>query len=178
MYGDDPRSLIDLFETATFDNVWYWIITVVAWSATCHWTLGVPYDAIVRADQKGGPPAAHVEALGQASIARMTTVIRSAGIYIAAGAGFLAACVVTLGFWTGIEMAQGVALLLVPLMLVAVLNARLALRLEAAPLSGAAFRRALTRQRFWNQVIGLASVTIAAAVAALHIVREKLVGLG
>ncbi|MEL6234870.1 MAG: hypothetical protein AAFR46_10720 [Pseudomonadota bacterium] len=178
MRGDDPRSLIDFFETATFDNVWYWIITVIAWSATCHWTLGVPYDAIVRADQKGGQPAAHVEALGQASIARITAVVRSAGVFIAAGAGFGAACVVTLGFWTGIEMAKGIALLLLPLMLVATLNTRLAFRLEKAPLSGAAFRRALTRQRFWNQVIGLAAVTVAAAVAAVHIVREKLAGFG
>ncbi|RMF36453.1 MAG: hypothetical protein D6754_11395 [Alphaproteobacteria bacterium] len=170
-------SLFDLFETATFDNVWYWIITVIAWSMTCHWTLGVPYDVIVQADQRGGEAASHVDAVGAAGIARITAAVRSAGLFIAALAGFIGASLVTIGFWSGVEIAQGAAVLILPLMLVAALNVRLAFRLERMQARGATLRRALNRRRFWNQVIGLASIVVAAGVGALHIVSRDLAAI-
>lgn len=170
---EEPRSLIDLFDTATFDNVWYWVITIIAWSAASHWTLGVPYDLIQQADQKGGPAATHAEAVARAGIARTTTILRSAGVILAGAGGFVAAGLVTAGFWSGIEMAKGMALLAIPLMLVAGLNARLAFRLEASGTSGAALRRALGRRRFWNQLIGLGAVGMAAAMAVVHIVARE-----
>lgn len=169
-----PPSVLDLFDTATFDNAWYWIITMIAWSVTCHWTLGVPHDAVVRADHRGGLPAEHVDALAGAGIARITAVFREAGTAIVAAAAFLAAALASLGFWNGVEIAQGAALLVLPMMIVAAANVRLAFALERAGLRGAALRRALSRRRFWNQVIGLAAVTVSAGFGAWHVVIADL----
>jgi hypothetical protein len=161
-----------MFGTETFGNVWYWIVTIAAWSAACHWTLGVPHDAVVRADHRGGLPAEQVEAIGQAAIARTTWMFRRAGVWIAGAGGFLIAVLATLGFGFGVEIARGAVLLLGPLAIVAAANVRLAFRLERAGASGAALRRALSRRRFWNQVIGLAAVTVAAGFGAWHILGE------
>lgn len=167
-------TVLDMFQTATFDNVWYWIITILAWSMACHWTLGVPYDAIAQADSRGGEPARHVDALGAAGVARVTAIMRAAGHWILAAACFVGASLATLGFGFGVELAQGAALLLLPLMLVAGLNVRLAFRLEASGATGAALRRALARRRFWNQVIGLGAITLSAGFGAWHIVAAEL----
>jgi hypothetical protein len=167
-------SIWDMFQTVTFGNVWYWIITIIAWSVVCHWTLGVPYDALVRADHKGGEAAAQVEAMGRASIARLTGLLRSGGVWIVALGAFFAAVIATLGFWSGIEIAQGAALLIVPMLGVAAANARLAFRLEAEAAEGATLRRALLRRRFWNQAIGLGAITVAAGFGAWHVVSAEL----
>lgn len=143
-------------------------MTGIAWSMTCHWTLGVPYDALVRAHAKGGQEAADAEAMAALTIRRVVSMFSKSGIVVVAVAGFFLAMCATFGFVYGYELAQGLFMLLAPLTLVQVFNVRLAYRLHFDAPDGEALRKALVRRRFWNQVIGLTAIFFAAMLAFLQ----------
>lgn len=149
----------------SFSSVWFWIMLGVSWSLMCHWTLGVPYDALVRADQKGGDQARQAEELAHLNIARTTHTFRSGGAIITALVCFVLAVIATFGFAYNYELARAFFVYLAPLALVIVLNVRLAFRLEREGIVGAAMLSALVKRRFWNQVIGLSSVVMAVIAA-------------
>jgi hypothetical protein len=160
-------------EFDSFWNVWFWTIMVVAWSMTCHWTVGVPYDAIQMADRKGGEWADHCEALAQANVHRMCYYSDKFGVYLAAILGFILAGLGTLGFHIGFEFAQALFLLFTPLALVQVLGIGLAHKIRRDGLEGEKLRRALSRRRWWNQIIGIASVMVIAAYAVLFAIERE-----
>ena len=143
-------------------------MTGIAWSMTCHWTLGVPYDALVRAHSRGGEAARDAEALAHLNIRRVVGWFSSgASIVVAVAAFFLAICA-TFGFAYGYELAQAIFMLVLPLTIVQILNVRLAFHIHNVGLDGEDLRKALVRRRFWNQVIGLFSILCAALMAFLQ----------
>ena len=166
----DPLLTIS-FES--FSNVWFWIIISVAWSVTCHITLGVPYDMLTRGDSSEQAAAdidtlAHVQARRAISFFEGSTT-RVVGVMILT---FLLAVIGTFGFYYSYELAAAAFVLIVPLLFVQFLNLRLAFRIEREGLFGEVLRRALLRRRFWNQVIGLISIVIVAGVAFLTFARN------
>jgi hypothetical protein len=84
------------------------------------------------------------------------------GPWIVGSMSFLISALVALGFWYKIELAQAISLMAVPLSLVFILSARNARLIRANGTYGVALRAKLTRQRFFNQVIGLISIFITA----------------
>jgi hypothetical protein len=148
-----------------FFSLWYWVLTVVVWTAVCHRTLGVPYDMLLRAERLPAE-AARVEALAGVHVARAAALHHGLGLPLAAASGFVLAALATLGFGSGLELAQAVFVLLFPLALVGLANVRLALELKRTGATGGELRRRLTRRRFWNQVIAILAI-LAAALAAL-----------
>lgn len=152
----------------SFSSIWYWIMTGIAWSMTCHWTLGVPYDALVRAHAKGGQIAADTEALAHLNISRIIGFFESGAAIAVAVVAFFLAILATFGFGYGYELAQAMFMLLMPLLIVQALNIRLAFRLHAAQPDGVTLRKALVGRRFWNQVIGLTSIVMATIMAFLQ----------
>ncbi|WP_138578245.1 component of SufBCD complex [Paroceanicella profunda] len=161
-----PGSFLALIGTGTFDNVWYWGVTILAWSAACHWTVGVPHDLLMRADHRGGAAARQVDQLAAIHAARQAAAVRVAGPYLLAVAAFALSVVVTLAVHPGLELAQGVSFLALPLLLVKVLNVRLAIAIEAQAIRGEALRRGLARRRFYNQLIALLAITATALFGA------------
>ena len=168
----DPLLAIS-FES--FSSVWYWIMTGIAWSMTCHFTLGVPYDALVRAHQRGGVAAEQAEQLAKLQVARITAALGSFGPLLAAVIGFVLAIVATLGFAYDLELAQAAFMLAAPLILVQALQVRLAFRIAEENVEGANLRALLVRRRFWNQVIGLSAIALAAAAAFLSFTRHVVI---
>ncbi len=168
----DLASLARFLYPGTFDTLWYWVLTVVIWSVTCHWTLGVPHDLIVRADRGSAEAARAVDAIAEGQAIRLCAFAPAAP-WLVGLAGFGLASLATLGFGFGSSFARGLALQAAPLALVAALNARLAIAVRRAPLHGGPLRAALSGRRFWNQVIGLSSILAAATIGAYEIVAPS-----
>lgn len=160
-------------EFDSFWNIWFWIIVVISWSMSTHWTMGVPYDAIQMANRKGGVWAEQCEQLAQANIHRFCYYGQVFGVFFAALIGFLLAIIGTLGFWFRYEFAQAMFLLLTPLIVVQLFGFGLAVKARRRGLTGEALRGALSRRRFWNQVIGIASIMVIAAFAALYAIARE-----
>ena len=156
----------------SFSSIWYWIFTGIAWSMTCHYTLGVPHDMLVRAHSKGGTHADDAEALAAMQVRRLTNLFSKGGTFVVAVVAFLLAMVATFGFYYGYELAQASFMLLAPLVLVQIYMVRLAFRVKERGLVGAQLRKALTRRRFWNQVIGLFSIFLSAVLAFFSFVKD------
>ena len=152
----------------SFSSIWYWIMTGIAWSMTCHWTLGVPYDALVRAHSKGGQVAADTEAMAHLNIRRVVGFFEGGASIAVAVVAFFMAILATFGFAYGYELAQAMFMLLMPLLIVQALNIRLAFRLHRTQPEGVTLRKALVGRRFWNQVIGLTSILLATIMAFLQ----------
>lgn len=156
----------------SFSSVWYWIMTGIAWSMTCHYTLGVPYDALVRAHSKGGKYAEEAETLARLNINRISDVAGRHAALVTACIGFILAMIATFGFGYGYEIAQAFFVLVAPITLVHLLGARLAVRLRTNAVMGEELRNALTRRRFWNQVIGLSSIFLASMLAFWNFAKD------
>ncbi len=152
----------------SFSSIWYWIITGVAWSMACHWTIGVPYDALVRAHSKGGAAADDAETLALLNIRRIVGFFTKGAAIVVAIIAFLLAICGTFGFIYGYELAQALFMLLFPLTIVQVFNVRLAFNIYRQGIEGEALRKRLVGRRFWNQVIGLMSIFLASMVAFLQ----------
>ncbi len=162
-----------LLDFKSFYSVWYWVLTVILWTAVCHRTLGVPHDMVLRA-RRVPEVAARVETLARLHAGRTAGLFDAAGVQVAALVGFGLAGLAALGFWSGLEAAKAAFMLAGPLALVLAGEVRLARRLRAERLSGAALLRQLARRRSVNQGIA-ALAMLGAAVAA---VGHAPVGLG
>jgi len=159
---DTIYSLIDM---RSFSNLWYWIALAVIWSSASHWVLGVPFDMVLRARRKGGRAADDMVVLTRVNVARLLNIGRDAGVILAIVVSFLLSSLVVLGFVYGIEFAQAVALIFVPLSIVGLLSLRAAARLEpiltdtVTPETVAA---ALSRHRISIQAVGMVAITATA----------------
>lgn len=156
---DTIRSLIDM---RSFSNLWYWIALAVSWSSTSHWVLGVPFDMVLRARRQGGQAAQDLVTLTRVNVSRLLVIGRDAGIVLAVFVSFVLTSLVVLGFGYGIEFAQAVALLLVPLSFVALLSLRAAARLEpvlAGEPTAETIAQILSRHRIMVQAVGVIAIT-------------------
>lgn len=160
--------MFTIFGTASFQNVWYWAFTVLAWTMATRTTLGVPYDMLLSARQD--PEAeARVTMIARQSAERIIAVSQRAGTAVAAAVGFVLAGLFVFGFASGYEIALATFVLAFPLAMVGYSTLRLALSVEKHDLSGASLVRVLARRRFWHQVVAvLAVVTALATALATH----------
>lgn len=156
-------SYIDM---SSFWSLWYWALTVVAWSMTAHWTIGVPFDAIIRADRKGGIFAEHCDTLVEINVYRLIYLFEVGGIYLTGGIGFVLAVVGTLGFVIGIEVFMALFMLMVPLTIAMAFSMKFAYRVRAMGWQGGELRKKMRWRRFWNQIIGMLGI-IAASIASM-----------
>jgi hypothetical protein len=159
--------LLAALDFQSFFSVWYWVLTVTVWTQICHRTLGVPYDMILRGDRLPDV-AANVDAVARITAARLATIHRVAGPWLAAGGGFMLSTLAVLGFSSRVEAAAAAFLLLLPLSVVALQTLRLASWIVRRDVAGAMLRRALARRRAWNQAIAIGAILTAALVAVLR----------
>lgn len=146
----------------SFSNLWYWIALAVVWSSASHYIMGVPYDMLQRARRQGGEALADFEAMARINGSRILNIAEVAGLFLLAFWTFMVTALVVLAFWYGVEFAQAVVLIALPMSLVFALTIRLARRLAAEPVAGEALIRAFVRQRFWTQVIGMIAIFVTA----------------
>jgi amino acid transporter len=160
--------VFQVFGTASFQSLWYWVLSVTVWTIVCNRTLGVPYDMILRAPRLP-QVAERVDGLAHIAADRVGGVHDRFGVPIAALAGFALAALFAIGFLTGIELAQATFMLLFPLTVVGYSTLKLALAVRRRGTRGAELRQVLARRRLWHQAIAILALLAAALVGlAMH----------
>ncbi len=162
------ESIVELIDLRSFSNLWYWIALAVTWSSAAHWTLGVPYDMLVRARRRGGQAEADFVAVLGANVNRILSVSGAVGYFLLGFVSFILVSLAILGFFYRVEFAQAVFLLLFPLSFVAALSVRTAHRIAANRPEGAALYKAVIHLRLWTQGIGILAIFVTAFWGMLH----------
>ncbi len=153
------ETIFRLIDSRSFSNLWFWIALAVMWSTASHWVLGVPYDMVTRARKAGGGQAmADLEGAAAIHVRRLLFVLRVSGSWLTGFSFFLLTSLLVLGFFYGIEFAQAVFLLLMPMSVVSVLSLRAAQRFEREQPMGTDLCRMLTLHRMKVQGLGMVSI--------------------
>lgn len=158
----------ELIEMTSFWSVWYWVVTVVAWSMTAHWTLGVPYDLVMAANRDDEIFAGHCDTMVYINIYRIIYYFSKGGPYFIGFVSFFLTVLATLGFYSGYEFAMALFMLLGPLTIPMAFSVRLAYWIDRVQPLGEELRRVLRRRRLWNQVTGMFAIIMAMAVGIYH----------
>jgi len=159
---DWVQIIFELIDLRSFSNLWYWIALAVLWSSASHWVLGVPFDMINRARREEGEAQADLETMVRINTTRMLYIARTAGLLLVAVVCFMITMLGILGFAYGIEFAQAVVLLLVPVSVLGLLTLRTSRLIAAGENTGPALFRRMTRHRLATQVLGMASIFVTA----------------
>lgn len=130
-----------------------------------HWTIGVPIDAVMRAEKQGGVFEEHLDALVEINVYRLKYYTEKVGVFAAAFICFVLASLAALGFWFWNEIFIALFMLLTPLMLVAGFSVRFAYKIDREGWRGAELRKKIKWRRFWNQSIGMCSIVFTTVVS-------------
>lgn len=156
------QTVLELIDMRSFSSLWYWIGLAVLWSSASHWVLGVPHDMIQRARRNGGEAQADLEMLVAINTGRILYISDTSGLWITAFGSFLLSALVVLAVFFGVEFAQAVLMMLVPMLLVATLSLRVARQIREGGLEGEALVRRLIRHRMTIQGIGMVAIFVTA----------------
>ncbi len=166
--GASGWAVFQIFVASGFQSVWYWVLHVVVWTLACYRTLGVPHDMLLRA-RRLPEVEGRVDLLAGLAAVRIGGIHDALGVPLAAVAGFVLATVFALGFLSGIETAQAIFVLILPLAVISYSKLRLALAVRRRGMAGPELVLALARRRLVHQFIAIAAMLAAAAIAiALH----------
>lgn len=156
------RTIFEVIDMRSFSNLWYWIALAVVWSSASHFVLGVPYDVLQRARRQGGQAMADFEDLVRINVNRILYITDVAGLFLLGFWTFVLTTLLVLAFWYGVEFAQAVVLIALPMTLVFAMTVRLARIIAAEGQGGDVLIRRFVRQRFWIQVIGMIAIFVTA----------------
>ena len=173
---DFYSTIFSTIDLRSFSNIWFWIAVAVAWSNVTHFIVGVPFDMVVRARRRGGQAMADLEVMAVLQARRRNQIMRSSGVPLLAFWSMVLTVLAVLAFGYGVEMAQAVTLLMIPMTLAAGLGLGLAKKLEAEPLTGAALTRKLTLHRVLIQAIGLLGILVTTMWGTWHNLSIHLLG--
>lgn len=169
--------LLHILDSRSFASVWYWLAFATAWTFALRSPLGIPPEVVTaarRGPADGPDHAGALTLLDWLSVALPQWRIGATDGAVMAGiAAFLLATLAVLGFAYGLEMAEALSILLIPLAFLQVMRFRLAARLDAV-LAGAArgettpnaaarrAARAITRHNRAGFALSMAAVVVAA----------------
>lgn len=145
-------------DLSTFSSIWYWLAIAVTWATASHWILGVPFDMILHSNRYGAQATADLEQMVDINARRLTTIMDLAGIWIVGFMAFVLAGLGTMGFIYAFEFAQGIFLLVFPLVFVGMINLRAAKQFQQDMPVGKVLSRRLFRIRIWIQCIAVVSI--------------------
>ena len=151
---------MEVIDLRSFSNLWFWIALAVMWSTASHWVLGVPYDMVGRAARMGGESEADLEDMVRINVNRLLYIAAEAGLWITAIGTFILAALCVAGFWFGVEFAQALFLLALPMSFVAMLSIRTARRLKAENPEVDTLYKRLHRHRMAVQGIGVIAILV------------------
>lgn len=154
------QTIFEVIDMRSFSNLWFWISLAVVWSTASHWVLGVPWDMITRARRKGGKFEDDVDVLVRVYVDRILHVAEVSGLVLIVLTCFALTSLAVLGFGYGIEFAQAVFLLALPMTVVGLVSIRSARIIRAEAPHGAALYRRLQVHRMTVQLIGMASIFV------------------
>jgi hypothetical protein len=165
--------VIDLIDFRAFSSIWYWLLLGLVWTRVIHAPFGVPFDLLRRADRNDPRAIRDVEALTAIEIRHRDEIAATLGAWEVALWAFVLALLGGLALGYGVEPAQALLLLAVPLALVRWLIARAQRRIVAGGLRGADLRAALRRLRALVQAVGMTSVFVSALWGMFRLLAEQ-----
>jgi hypothetical protein len=164
LFGGDisAGNMIDLIvenlDLRSFSNLWYWLVLAAVWSTTSYYPLGIPYEMVQKARFKGGAYEMHVRNLLSVQSFRAQMALDRNGPLLAGAVAFLLGVLIAAGFILGVEFAQAVALIAIPISLVMALRLRLAQAMAEQPQDFAEIYRRLSWHRRFVQLIGVVAI--------------------
>lgn len=141
----------------------------VTWSVASHWILGVPFDVIFRAKRFGGEAAEDLELMVAVNVRRLNFILNMAGLWLVGFVAFVLSILATVGFFYGVQMAQGLFMIFLPLTIVGIMTQRKAIAYGIDQPTGDALIKDLMRFRYWIQVVALPSIFLTAMYGMYHI---------
>lgn len=151
-------DVLELLNLHTFSSVWYWIAVGVTWSVVSHRPMGVPYDMVWRASQRGGEAQETLDVVARALARRQAAAMDRAGAAIVGIASAVLSALLLLAVAYRLELAQGALLLAVPLSLVAGFGHATARAIDR----GGEPVRHLRRLRLATNAIGVIALSVTA----------------
>ncbi|MEP2642767.1 component of SufBCD complex [Roseobacter sp.] len=156
------QNVFELIDLRSFSNLWFWIALAVLWSTASHWVLGVPYDMVVRARRYGGQSTQDLEDIARININRLLFIGQVSGLWLLGLGCFLLTSLAVLGVFYGVELAQALFLLGLPMSIVWLLSLSTARLIYLESATGEALCSRLTRHRLYVQIIGVISIFVTA----------------
>ncbi len=176
-------SLIGLLDSRSFTSIWFWLVLLGLWSLIGRHILGVPNEVVnaarqaLRAGQPDAPVVLHLLDWLSLTLPRWRLGAREGAVMFGLTA-FALSSLAIMGFGYGLEMAQALAILGLPVAIIFWMRVRLARRLSPllvaaedartplAPVAAEAVRRMITHRRIIS-VLSMISVAITALWGAL-----------
>lgn len=155
-------SVFELIDMRSFSNLWYWIALAVFWSSASHWVLGVPYDMVLRARRSGGQAEIDLNDMARVNVNRLLHIAEVSGLWLVGITCFLLSGLAMLAVGYGIEFAQALLFLVLPMTVIGALSLSCARRIRAQAMTGEALWKQLGRQRTITQIIGTISIFVTA----------------
>ncbi len=155
-------TIFEVIDMRSFSNLWYWIALAVVWSTASHWVLGVPFDMVQRARQKGGQAAIDLEQLVRINCNRLLYIGRVSGLFLMAFISAFITALTILGFWYDVQFAQALFFFVFPLSLIGLLSLSTARRISNEQSADTLLLKRLSRHRLYTQIIGMLSVFVTA----------------
>lgn len=125
------QGLLAILDSRSFSTIWFWVLLMLAWAFHGRTVLGVPVDVIHRAGRKDAAEADQLALLDWLSLTLPRWRVSAAeGIWLIGITAFILTVLLVLGFGYGLEMAQGLFLLLMPFAVLTGIAIRLAQQLS------------------------------------------------
>jgi len=159
---DLAKTILEVIDTRSFTSIWFWIVLAVFWSTISHYVLGVPFDMIARARRSGDEALTDLATLVDINIRRLFYITQVSGLLLMGFWAFILSALLLLAFWYGIELAQAVSFLAVPVTWIGFMTLRTARIISEERLEGQELIRRLMRHRFWTHVTGMISIFVTA----------------
>jgi hypothetical protein len=171
------NNVFEVIDLRSFSSLWYWIALAVMWSSASHYVLGVPFDLVQRARRRGGQASEDMTQLAHINARRLLTLTEASGIWLLAIASALLTMLALLGFYYGLELAQALFLMALPMAVLTLFSLSTARRILAEQPSGEALCRKLARHRLWTQLLGAASIFVTAIWGMYRILSYGVLGI-
>lgn len=150
----------EVIDLRSFSNLWYWIVLAVMWSSLSHWVLGIPYHIVQRARRGHVESQRDLLLLVEVNARRILEFAALSGTLLVAASGFALSALMVLGWAYGVEFAQAIVLLLLPLLAVTGLSFVTAHQVQNAEIDQLYLR--LRNHRMIVQLMGVISIFITA----------------
>ncbi len=143
-------TILEFLSLRTFSSIWYWIAVALIWAFLSHRPMGIPYDMVTRC-ATDRPASVELQAMSRALARRIRRGVETGGTLLVGIMSGVLSALLLLAFFYGLELAQGLLLIALPVTLVGWLTVRTARAIDA----GGEPARHLKRLRLTTNAVAL-----------------------
>ena len=152
------KLVTEAIDIRSFSNLWFWIALAALWSTASHWVVGVPFDLVRRAARGDAIALRDMHALADIQSRRILFIAQEAGLVTTALSCFALTMLSLLGLVYGVEFAQALLSLFLPMAIVGWMTLRAARRVAGLDAEGVG--NLLWRTRRWIQAVGIVAIFV------------------